>query len=124
MSNTYTWVIESLDCYPQADGQQDVVFNVNWRINGVSSETKTIQVDADTSYVVYFKGTVYGSQPLTYTAKTPYTPYNQLTQDQVIDWVKSAMGEERVTELLLNIDKQINDELNPPVTTPPLPWTA
>ena len=32
MSVTNTWVIEQMSCYPQAEGQTDVVFNVAWRV--------------------------------------------------------------------------------------------
>jgi len=33
MANTYTWVIEAMDCVPQEDGQTDVVITVHWRQN-------------------------------------------------------------------------------------------
>ena len=34
MTTTYTWVINQLDCYPEADGEQDVVFTVHWSLLG------------------------------------------------------------------------------------------
>ena len=122
MSNTYTWVIESLDCYPQSEGQQDVVFNANWRLNGISSETKTVKIDEQTSYVIYYKGSVYGSQPLTYVAGSPYTPYANLTNAEVIGWVQEALGENGIANIKLTIDAQIENQTNPPVIQPPLPW--
>jgi hypothetical protein len=30
MTNTYTWAISSMSCYPEAEGETDVVFQVNW----------------------------------------------------------------------------------------------
>ena len=30
MSATFTWTVIGMSCYPQADNQTDVVFNVNW----------------------------------------------------------------------------------------------
>jgi len=29
---TYTWTVSQLDCYPQADNQTDVVFNIHWQL--------------------------------------------------------------------------------------------
>ena len=40
MNPTITWIIEWMQCYPQAEGETDVVFQVGWRCNGV-------QVDGD-----------------------------------------------------------------------------
>lgn len=82
MAVTYTWVIEQMNCYPQANGKTDVVFNVAWRLNGT---------DGKYSATVY--GTI-GLQP--YQAGDPFTPYDQLTEDQVVGWVEAAMGEEQV----------------------------
>jgi hypothetical protein len=74
---TKTWVIEQMTAYPQASGQTDVVFQVAWRLNGVSGT---------------YNATCYGTVGVTYIAGAPYTPYANLTQDQVIGWVKSALG--------------------------------
>jgi len=45
-----------------------------------------------------------------------------LTEEQVIGWVQAAMGAEQVAALEANVAKQIEDQINPPVVTPPLPW--
>ena len=34
MSDSYNWVIEQLDCYPEKDGHTDVVFTAYWRLLG------------------------------------------------------------------------------------------
>jgi len=33
MANTYTWIVEYMSCYPEAEGETDVVFTVGWRCN-------------------------------------------------------------------------------------------
>jgi hypothetical protein len=104
---TYTWVIEQLDCYPQRDGQPDVVFTVHWRLNGTDG-TNT--------------ATVYGSVGLTYEPGQPSTPYADLTQAQVIGWVQDALGSEQVQALTDNVAAQLAAIANPPVVAPPLPW--
>lgn len=110
---TITWTIEQLSCYPEADNYVDVVFSAAWRVNGELTE-------GDTTYYA----TVYGSQALSpYDPKTPFTPYNDLTQPQVIGWVQNAMGESQVAAINASIEKQIQDQITPTVVTPPLPWS-
>jgi hypothetical protein len=111
---TITWQIDSLSCYPQELGETDVVISVAWRVNGVD----------DTSGTLLY-ATVYGTQGLNpYTSKSPFTPYADLTQPQVIGWVQDAMGESQVAAINANIEQQIESQVNPPVVTPALPWAA
>jgi hypothetical protein len=71
-----------------------------------------------------YEGYVYGTVSITLDEGGEYTPYNQLTQEQVIGWVKDSLGEEQVTELEANVATQIQNQKTPPVVTPPLPWNA
>jgi hypothetical protein len=109
MSITNTWVIEQMTCYPTYESQTDVVFNVAWRVNATDGTHYT---------------TVYGTQGVTYVAGSPYTPYADLTQAQVIGWVQTAMGPEQVANIEANVAKQIDNLINPPAVSPPLPWKA
>jgi hypothetical protein len=109
MSITNTWVIQQMDCYPQAEGQTDVVFMVHWRVNATSGT---------------YNATSYGTQGITYVAGSPYTPYAQLTQAQVIGWVQDAMGSEQVANIETALATNIANQINPPVVMPPLPWNA
>ena len=109
MSVTNTWVIEQMDCYPQAEGETDVVFTVHWRINATDGT---------------YNATSYGTVGVTYEAGTPYTPYADLTQAQVVGWVEAALGPEKVASIEANLATNIANQANPPVVTPPLPWSA
>ena len=109
MNPTITWTIEWMQCYPQAEGEVDVVFNVGWRCNGV-------QVDGDKTYT----GTVYSTQPVIYLAGSPYTPYQDLTEQQVLQWIWAAGVDQASAEAA--VTQQIADQQNPPVVQPPLPW--
>jgi len=65
---TFTWTVSQLDCYPQAEGQTDVVFNIHWTCSGTD-------------------GTYNGSVYSTCSVPAPtdsFTPYADLTQEQVI----------------------------------------
>jgi len=57
---------------------------------------------------------------VTYTAGSPYTPYADLTQDQVLGWIWASGVDKDATEAAVN--QQIDNAINPPVVTPPLPW--
>jgi hypothetical protein len=66
---------------------------------------------------------VYGSIALP--AKEPtdptFIPFDELTEEVVIDWVKAHMGEEQVAELEASVAAQLDALLNPTTTTG-LPW--
>jgi hypothetical protein len=109
MTVTYDWTVAQMDAYAEYEGHTDVVFTVHWRMNGTEGE--------------YAAG-VYGSVELTLDPKTPYTPYADLTEAQVIGWVKDALGEEQVASYEENVAKQIADQIDPPVVIPPLPWSV
>jgi hypothetical protein len=49
-----------------------------------------------------------------------FTPYEDLTEQQVLDWC-FANGVDK-TAIEANVTQQINDQINPPVIAPPLPW--
>lgn len=107
MTTTYTWNVQQMDCYPEAEGDTDVVFCVHWTLTGTDG--------------TYFCS-VYGSQHVTLDPEAPFTPYADLTQDQVIGWVQAAMGEEQVAACEANVAQQIENQINPPVIRPALPW--
>jgi hypothetical protein len=71
-----------------------------------------------------YAGSVYGSVGVTVDPDAPFTPYADLTQAQVIGWVKSALGAEQVAAYEANVATQIANQIDPPVVTPPLPWSG
>jgi hypothetical protein len=107
---TITWVIEQMQCATQQDGETDVVIVACWRCNGE-------QVDGDKTYT----GTVYGSCGFTYTGGA-FTPYDQLTQEQVLGWCWSSGVDKDATEA--NVQTQIDNQINPPVVILPNPWSV
>ncbi len=109
MATTYTWAVVQMDAYPEADGETDVVFNVHWTLTGEEAG---------------FSGSVYGTQTVTVDPDAPFTPYADLTETQVIGWVQAAMGAEQVAAYEATVAEQINNQINPPVVNPPLPWGA
>jgi hypothetical protein len=108
MAITNVWSIVQLNAYPELDGQADVVFTVHWTLNGTDGT---------------YNGSVYGSVGVTIDPDAPFVPYADLTQAQVIGWVQDALGEEQVASYEANVAQQIADQQDPPVVTPPLPWS-
>ena len=93
---------------PQQGEQTNVVVNAFYSV--------TSEIAGGASYS--------GSQCFTYT-NGEFTPYDQLTEAQVIEWIQSALGENGLAEIYSNIDAQVNALLNPvPIpATKPLPWS-
>ena len=109
MTISHIWTVAQMDAYPEYEGHSDVVFTVHWRLNGTDGE--------------YTAG-VYGSVGLTLDPEAKFTPFEKLTEAQVIGWVHETLGEERVASYEENVANQIEALVNPPVVTPPLPWGA
>jgi len=101
----FNWQIQSMPAYPQAEGQTDVVFQVNWQCNA-----------NDDSY----SANSFGSVLVTYVAGSPYTPYADLTQEQVWGWINPSIDR---PEIEASLQAMIDAQKNPPVVTPPLPWS-
>ena len=109
MSNTYSWIISQLECYPEHDNHTEVVFQIHWRRQATDG-THTADI--------------YGSQSIEFNPADTFTPYAQLTQAEVEGWLEAAMGAEKVSELNAALDKQIEDQINPPVLRMPNPWNS
>jgi hypothetical protein len=103
---TITWTITALDCYPHADGQADVVFVAHWSCNGTDGT---------------YNASVYSTCSIP-APGTSFTPYEDLTQDQVLGWIWANGVDKFTTEAA--VVQQIDNQINPPVITPPLPWVA
>jgi hypothetical protein len=107
---TILWIIERLLVKPTEGSLIDVVITADWRCNGfVQSPTEA------------YSGTCYGScsfQP----PSGDLTPYEDLTEAQVIGWCYANGVDQAAIEA--NVTQQINDQINPPVIAPPLPWAA
>jgi hypothetical protein len=106
--NTYNWRIMSMDVRPQLDGQTDVVVRAQWEI------TATDPVVGDTA----------GTQGFTQFSvpSGSFTPYDSLTEAQVIGWVQGAMGPSQILELEAFVDNLLITNRLPPITQLPLPW--
>ena len=89
----FTWNVSAIDCYPQVDGKTNVAFNVHWQLSATQ----------DT-----YSGSVYSTCGVP--APTgAFTPYADLTQDQVLGWIWANGFDKDATEA---------------VVQPALPWVV
>ena len=112
MSATITWIIEWMECKPTEGQYTDVVISAGWRCNGT-------QADGSNQY----NGSAYGSCAFSQPAEGgQFTPYDQLTQQQVLGWCWNGNIDKDQIEAA--VQAQIDAQINPPVVQPPLPWSA
>jgi hypothetical protein len=103
---TINWIIERLLVKPTEGSLTDVVITADWRCNGSQDN---------------YSGTCYGScsfQP----PSGDFTPYPDLTQEQVLGWCYANGVDQNAIEA--NVTAQIENQINPPIIAPPLPWAA
>jgi hypothetical protein len=102
------WTISAMDCKVSEDNLSDVVFNVHWRCSAT-------EVDGDKTYSASVYSTCSVPGP-----GTPFTPYADLTQEQVLGWIWANGVNKAATEAA--VQQQIELQKHPVVVSPPLPW--
>ena len=101
---TISWIIERLLVKPTEGSLTDVVITADWRCNGTQDQ---------------YSGTCYGSCSFA-PPSGEFTPYEDLTEAQVLNWCYANGVDQAAIEA--NVTQQINDQIDPPVVTLPLPW--
>ena len=108
MTTQFAWAVNSMTAYPEYAGETDVVFSISWVLSATDGT---------------YNSAAYGSVDTTYVAGTPFTPYDQLSLDQVNGWVATALGPDGIAKAQADCDASIavQQDTSKPVT-PPLPW--
>jgi len=101
---TLSWIIERLLVKPTEGTLTDVVITADWRCNGTDGT---------------YSGTCYGSASFAPPTEN-FTPYEDLTEQQVLGWCFANGVDQSAIEA--NVSLQIENQINPPVIAPPLPW--
>ena len=101
---TLNWLIERLLVKPVEGSNTDVVVTSDWRCNGSQDS---------------FSGTCYGSTSFS-APSGDFTPYKDLTQEQILGWCFASGVDQAAIEA--NVSHQIQNQINPPVVSLPLPW--
>lgn len=101
----YTWAFPAFDCKVDENGLQKVVTTVHWRYKGTDEDGVT--------------GETYGAQPIGEPNPDAFTPYPQISEEQVIGWMEANMNIEAIQE---TITSQINLIKTPVTETLSAPW--
>ena len=103
----YTWTISNIEVYPEKEGFNNVVSTVHWRLRGEEGGVST---------------EVYGAVSLSLDETAHFIPFEELTEEDVVAWVKAALGDslDRFEESIASTLERLK---NPPVINPSLPWS-
>ena len=109
MAIVYNWVISAMDEYPTTpDNLTDVVFIVHWR----RAATEIVD-DKD------FYADTYGALSVPAPDPEDFTPYPDLTFEQVCGWLEAGLD---VAEIDAGLAANLEQQINPTVVSLPLPW--
>ena len=127
-----TWTIKRVETYDTYDGHEDVIFRVHWRC---TQSTEVEQTDDATGEVTtkldsYHVEGGQGIEPKTSaSADDPpdrfpfesFTPYESVTEEEVLGWLHTYMGPGVVTEIEERCTRIMQASLEPP-TASGTPW--
>jgi len=102
---TYDWNCKTVDAYIEKEGNADVVYNVHWRVTGISD-----QLDPEGNN---YSATNIGTQSLDVSEITNFIPWDEVTEAEVEEWTKAAMGEELVLSIETNVAASLEQVIKP-----------
>lgn len=105
MTTAITWSVTAMNC-STTEANPDTVTVVHWTCSGTD-------------------GTYNASVYSTCSVPTPtdaFTPYQDLTQEQVLGWIWGNGVDKAVTEAA--VEAQIQAQITPSIVSPALPWSA
>jgi hypothetical protein len=110
----YTWTVTTMEAYSNVGELEDVVFSVSWSMTGewLSEDSSLYSASAVGITAVPQPANPDGS----------FTPYADLTEQEVLGWVQAVLGPDIISRYEQNIADQIAQQAGPTVVTPPLPW--
>jgi hypothetical protein len=105
---TFFWTIKSMEVIIIEGNLQDVVYNINWTLTALTEANNT-------PYTVETYGSVVVPPP----DPEDFTPYDQLTKDQVVGWLYLVLP---VPDIEASLTRQLDAMINPATETLPPPF--
>lgn len=107
---TFSWIVKQLLTETIA-GEQNYVVIANYEVTGVDGE---------------YSSSLSDSARFSTENVDDFIPYEDLTNDIVVGWIKGQLGVDGVANYEASIQGQIDSQANPPVVpvNTPLPWAV
>ena len=102
---TPLWKIETLWVKPVEGSLTDVVVTAAWRCSATDGQ---------------YSGSVYATVSFSPPDPATFIDFSKLTQEEVLGWCWTNGVDKTAAEAA--VAQQIENQKNPPITTPPLPW--
>jgi len=115
MAIRYTWKTNRLTAYKVYEEFSDTVYKVQWTLQG--SETV-----AGKEYKSQSSGEV--ELDLTSLSPSSYVAKNDITEENAVSWVQSALGDSYITNIKNQIESEINEKKNSNEETFAVPITT
>jgi hypothetical protein len=107
---TTDWVISAMECRVHEENMDDVVIIVHWRY-----QARELHEEKE-----YFAET-YGAASVGMPDPENFTPYDQLTEEQVVGWLEAELD---VPAMTASLQENIDLQINPVVVTLPPAWNT
>jgi hypothetical protein len=104
-NTTFTWFFQNFIAYPTLDNFKDVIFMINWKYTALYVDPISQQ---------NYKCETMRMTQVSTNDITEFVPYDQLTQQIVINWVSSDQNIPLLQQEMIN---DINKQINPPAPT-------
>jgi hypothetical protein len=88
MSITYTWGVENIDLIPSKDGYENIVYRVVWKC---TAESSTGESKSQIGVVELNVNNI----------DSNFTPIDQVTQSDVVGWVKQVVAVQSIESGLI-----------------------
>ena len=105
MAITYTWNVSTVDT-KTIDSNDDVIYNVHWRLNAEDDANQDAEGNNITTGV-------YGTQSLDTSDLSSFISFDSVDATTVQGWVEAAMGADEVQNLKDGLDAQIAELVTP-----------
>ena len=109
METNFQWVISQLNCAVELEGLPNVINQIHWRYNATKVENDK----------TYFAET-YGASSVSQPNPQNFTPYEDVTEQEVINWLEQIL---EIEDMQSGLEANINLQINPVQVTLPLPWS-
>ena len=122
MNIDFTWYVTALECAASLNGQPNVVCKAHWNVEGISDQINTYTTTTGETKQAPFFANVSGVEEIAYSNGQTFVPFENLTEAQVIAWIKDNMGPEKIANVEQQVSDAIQKQITPVVVVKDLPW--